>query len=249
MSCFLYYLPAAASATDEILDGLGLAGVLEGARVARPVMNNGPDGGAGLVVTAPCLKWGGVESRIGYYPDKQRWRKAPGGGYWIGYETAARPRRVDLQRDIVIAGHDVRLTDGASWVIPLARRIDGGTNLDCAFSLDDAGEWVETPLAKYDRLREIAGRAWATVLNEKRIEERAAAEMIDETELVELAVEVLSTNYRVGRLEVAELELLTRMRAIEIMAALVDVPALEEFQQEIMRNDAGVELAGKKKEP
>ncbi len=80
---FLYYLP---QQTDRLtLDDLAAAGLryaFESAAFGRRQCRTGPAGNSPGVIAAV-----GDANQIGYFPDKQTWRKVPGTQAWVGMYT------------------------------------------------------------------------------------------------------------------------------------------------------------------
>ncbi len=146
MASFLYYLPKHAGvASLEQLEALGLAYAFE-ARPAFRGLTGGPDGGDGVIV-AEKNTVGDV--LLGYFPDRQTWRKIPrqigqddridrtdpvhpvdpvernpgGGDCWVGmYHGDDRPAPADLARREQLPGYIVPLAGDRSWHVPVCRQ-------------------------------------------------------------------------------------------------------------------------------
>jgi hypothetical protein len=260
MSGFLYYLARGADTAtpaELIAAGLGYAFAGPDSPSLRGC-TGGPDGGRG-VVAALGAQFKGAE--IGYFPDRQNWRRIPEsvrsvapagsvGDVWVGFYTAALPTPEELRRPDALTGHAVELGDGRGWVIPVARahaETDGELVYQCALprcvGLDESGEWSrESVVPRYARLWSVAERWWAEL--GEQIAALAGKEpdadgadgesgglAFDFPGAIDAAIECLATNYRVGPAEVAALGLLTDQNVAEILNAVVDWPTWVAWRQ------------------
>lgn len=245
MAGFLYFLPGqnrGIKIADLVKLGLGYA--FERRMDVRGVPGGGPDGSPGVVIADP-------ESvpDIGYYADRQTWRKIPGSANWVGHGNENRPTAADLQRNQMLDGHWVELADDAEWLVPVARasaeetfegpdgakdsRLSWYQKLPEATSIDEEGNWIrDGVLARYRPLWETAVRWW---------DARSGAAMPDASEqgtvrvtfdfdgLNDAAVLALGANYRVSKIEAAMLGLFDDQCVIRILDALVDWPVIEKW--------------------
>ena len=222
--------------------GLGYAFV--SGRSPAPI-RNGPDGANGVVLVTDGAALG--DKMLGYYPDDQTWQKIPGSVAWVGCYDDARPKPEDLLQPDTLGGHLVRLGDGKEWTVPVARGMseeDGELRWSCALptgvALDDDGNWLRgAPLAKYDRLWELACKWW-DVWNAAAVggEDGKAAEFAFDG-LHDSAVLALQTNYRIGKAEAALLRLFDGSKAVEVLKAVIDWPTIVIWmaEQNAKKND------------
>jgi len=143
MSSFYYWVPGGRpgiTSQDLAAAGLGYAITQPTARGC----DSGPDSQRGVVVCHGENR----DGKLGFFPDKQTWRKIPGKDVWVGWYNDL-PTVEDLARETQITGEWVRLGDGQLWLVPMARRwaamddtLVWDYNLPCKLSLDDDGKWV-----------------------------------------------------------------------------------------------------------
>lgn len=232
MAQFLYFFDNAVGLLPTDIVKAGLGHVLP--RCRKTAVSCGPGGVAGVVAVHS-----GAE--IGYYADKQTWRKR-GPGVWVGvWNELAKPEPEELAIDDQQPGHLVKLRDEREWLAPLAREWDGEQQsfraaVPAGLDLDDEGRWITGAVeARYARLWEIAGKRWAMVSDDK-----SSATVGD---LCDWAVECLQVNYRIDRAEAAMLGLFDSQAraAIAVLDAAIDWPTIREWQKktaELQPNDA-----------
>ena len=205
MSEFYYWLSEARSAPLDALRSAGLGYAVEQQRTARSC-DSGPDGKPGIVV----CHGGNQNGRLGYYPERQQWRRVPGRELWCGYYTESRPTPETLARKSQITGEWLTLDDGHQWLIPKARRwveldeeLLWDYNLPRRMSLTDDGQWTPGDVKpQYERL-------WTMAQAYEQAVQDAFAAASDDTaevrfvfqEINELAVGALQVNYRVSAVE------------------------------------------------
>lgn len=241
MAGLLYYLPGKSEhvvLADLAAAGLGYA--FERELIARGVQR-GPEGqGVGVVVADPRL----TESKLGYWPEKQSWRKVPGLEAWVGFYPDDRPQPVELLRRQVVPGHEVELADGRHWLIPVARAaveeqdeiVGYQSALPETTAIDDNGHWVRGGLLpRYDELWALALRWWDALTKAGADQSAEAAETnrveFDFAGVMDGALIALAANYRIGKADVALLGLFDEQRAIAILNALVDWPTFKRWVQ------------------
>jgi hypothetical protein len=251
---FLYYIPGGAAglstpeAFDLLMEKIGLGGVWGGVGhwANRQVENNGPDGGAGLIV-APYPR-GQESGRVGFYPAEQKWFKRSEKGevrsvkwevgsgkeeknYWLGYFNESRPGPGDLLREGrgIWRTWGVRLRDGNEWEIPIAHA------LPTHRYLGTDGEVKRERLPEFRAYREQLERFLAAYENAVNGD---GTILFDEDELYSLAGEALGLVYHVGLGEVLSLDLLTDNLAFEIAQAGLGI-------QEAVENRRVMELEKK----
>lgn len=207
MAGFLYYLPGVTSyPTREQLVERGIGYAFDGEYAGgKP---RGPDGAEGFLLADPKR----VE-RIGYLKDQQRWVQC--GDVWVGAYTDAIPTPDDLARDEQLGGHWVKLADGRTWLVPVARSYqeqDGELRwfhaLPRTLKRSPDGHWVPGDvLPRYRSLWDLAVRfdvALSAARNEADQDDPRLA-ILRFDDLIESAIEAVQWNYRVGT---AEAELL-----------------------------------------
>ncbi len=144
MSQFLYYNPGQPPADD--LTAWGLSHLGKASELARSGSEvPGPDGGSGRLYAI------NDSVRIRYLPDKQTWRKAPGGKFWAGFDHDARPTPQSLLLADALPGVPVKLLDGNVWDVLQARRYTekGLTHaLPRRLTLDESGKWIQGDVTK-----------------------------------------------------------------------------------------------------
>jgi len=246
MSGLLYYLPGEdpqrpLAVTLQRVGELGLGYAFERRPTPSGVHRDGPDGGRGVIVAD-----GSRVQKIGYYPDRQRWRRMPAQKAWVGLYHDAMPLPEDLARAELLGGRRLTLADGRDWIIPLARAWNDSLEsagwyhaLPRQNDLDDAGRWVAGDvLPRYQRLWTVATGWWdakhaaiAAAVAEGTGDRgqgtgeetvRAEFDFDDFGGLNDAAAYVLGMNYRVGRAEIALLGLLDTSTASRILDAAVD---------------------------
>lgn len=264
MPGFLYYLPSSKPAAAVTLADVRAAGVgyaFDGRCEPRGV-TGGPDGGNGVIVNADG-------ERLGYYPDRQQWRKTPAPHHspltahwpWVGwYLDEPLPGPEDLSRNEQLGGHVVKLGDGREWIVPVARgftETDDGIGwylaLPATLELAESGEWTSGPVEeRYQPLWAIAEAYWEHFSSAVRVAAgKATAQSggeiaFDFQGLPDAAVVALQANYRIGRTEAALLGLFDdkQRKATAVMQALIDWPSWDEIvkkklDQELLHSAAG----------
>lgn len=243
MAGFVYFVPGARTPkdADDTLRKAGAAHVIDGKFETRTGQGPSPEGkpAAGVLV-APIPAVPGEPARTVYEPELQTWQQMPKTACWIGIEKARPPRPVDLVREKVRAGHLVTLAE-QPWMVPLARLLSGAPALPQIVTVDAEGRhdfriggpaaWLwEKACAFWDEWRATESEApaeaftWIGRNSEGGIVTKLA-------NCFDLAIEVLSVNYRLGPGEASLLELITSEGASDVLLAVVDWPALEELEK------------------
>jgi len=204
--------------------------------MSRATLNGPEDCGAGVVFCPQC-----DEMTIGFFPDKQTWQKIPGQeSLWVGFFNDAIPGETDLQRDLMLGGHKVRLGDEETeWLIPAARRFSFKTENDipewfialpCVDKLTSDGTWLPTePRKKYAAVWQIACAYWDIYCG-------SITPQYDQ--LRNMAVVALQCNYRVGPVECSMLGIIDRTSCTDILQALCDIPAFSEYAKKKIQRDS-----------
>jgi len=228
----------------EELRRLGLAHLI-GEPLAWRGCAAGPAGLAGTVLAA-----GAEAQAIGYYPDEQEWREITpalgrdeqAGRCWVGRRRGEAPGPEDLARRVRRAGYEVRLGDGRVWTIPPVRF------LPSKYGLSETGEFLADPLPEYAPLTRQAEALRAEVLEtvHAALERRAEppTRLIQGRQVYELCAAFLAINYRVGIVEVSALGLLNDQTLPALMAAILDLPILDELRAELAEKKSAVCAAG-----
>lgn len=218
MAGFLYFIPDAVSVTLKDLERLGL-GYAFGEQVSSvQVVCDGPGGQQGHIIADDSRV---PSQHIGYYSDRQTWLQIPQSNNWVGLLNDSRPTPRDLLRDDAITGHVLTLADGHEWEVPVAREYspDGYTVcLERQIAIGEDGRPIPGDIVPRD------SRLWA--IAEKMADHIYSIERssLEGEDLIELAVEVLARNYRVGLIELVILSTLTDRLYQPILQALVDYP-------------------------
>lgn len=220
MASFLYYLPGPSPTikpADADAAGLGYLRMRGGFNCART--DSGPDGQHGVVGR---LDAGAVLA------DRARWMRVPDSPAWVGYDPQCLPTPGDLLREKPHDGHWVVLEDGNEWLIPVARYVNGASPLPKRLAYEN-GTWKSGDLLpRYTEFFAAACRFWDTLLGEASEDNQ-----ITFNDEVSLAAEALALNYRVGPVEISLLGLLSTQSESEILKAVVDWPAVEDFKKKV----------------
>ncbi len=240
MSSFLYFLPGGGAGTGQAeFEAAGIGYAWPERPIKRETFK-GPGGNAAGVTIAA----GFDEARVGFFPERQTWVQVPGSPAWCGYYNDELPTPDELARAETIAGYFVKLADGRNWLVPVARAIgEAGWYhvLPRLSTLDADGNWQAGEVVdRYRPLWKLATDWWDT-LAAARIEEKpdgdGARVTFDFQQTHDAASAALATNYRIGKIEASLLGLFDDNVVREILNAVVDLPALEEFAKKKMTPD------------
>jgi len=219
----LYYLPGKPMLTRRRVDDAGLGYLLDGRGGPGPTvaaMSPGPDGLAGAVFTIASRRGHGAPETT--LADKAKWSRIPGTEAWLGVVEDALPGPEDLQRSEIVDGHDVVLGDGFSWRVPVVRLLDGGSSLPRALEWDGLAWRHGDVRPAYRCLWAAALRMWDALAGSN--DDGAPVTL---TEEATTAATAIALNYRVGPAEISALGLLDTHSEVEVLKALIDLPALE----------------------
>jgi len=223
-SRFLYFIEQARAATGETLAAAGLTDVVVGTPTAREsIAGPGPAKRGGVVIAA-----GEYGQDVGFWPDRQTWAPIPGrDGVYVGTTDAEpAPGPGDLERAEMIDGPAVRLADGADWIVPVGRCFPGGTRLPSSMAIGPDGALVTEILPRFAAAGRMADRIWDAIATQAgRPADPEAPTVIDDMEIFEMAVGILSLNYRIGAAEASALRILTTTNILGVLEAFVDWPA------------------------
>jgi hypothetical protein len=223
---FLYYLPNSAKPDAAAK----LAYAFEGAPIQQSVANGPDQAGAGTILADFTLP--GV--LIGYYPERQIWKKIPGMEAWLGTlkDVPSQKGPEQFARTKKLRGELVALGDGNLWQIPTARawtESDGSirwyTALPQARKLDEAGKWTAGDvLAKYASVWDYASK-WFDLRMGVTADAAGTLDLDFQGEN-EACVAALAVNYRLSDFEVSELDLLNSDVVGDVLDALIDYSTL-----------------------
>ena len=231
MAGIVIYLPGRRGADPRMLREVGLGSLLadgDSGPSFADVLENGPDGGAGVL-----LFWDNPLT-----PDRtprltvadNTWQPAkrsgtlPGGRFWLGQETGGIVRPCDLERRTMQPGGDVILEDGQAWHVPVARQ------LPRVLGLDDLGNVSGRVRDEY---KAFFDAAWASI---ERFQLGEGGLQIPYDDGFDFCALALSINYRVNR-DVAD------FLGIIGTAALFEIPKvvceLEELVNHFQKKSVG----------
>lgn len=202
---FLYFVPKRGRLDFEQVKKIGLGYAFEKNPVPCGV-DSGPDSQRGTVLAVS-------DDGIGYYPDKQTWRKIPGleCDAWVGVENDRLPHAEDLARDELVNGDWITDDRDDRWLAPKARRwgeFDGDILWDYSLprrlQLDENGDFVPGDLKpRYQKL-------WGLALDYLEAATLAMSIHPDEDKTLvftferinDLVFGALQLNYRIGPIEI-----------------------------------------------
>lgn len=226
MSDFIYAIENVKTVTARQLEDAGLAGIFGKVEISQRYSTAGPGGECVLFASAD------IDVKLLHFsirspkdkPDEQTWKKGINGKYHIGFYNGSPPTERILQRKKQLAGHEVELADGNKWLVPVARIITGKSALPQSLILGKNGEVFTEALPKYTQFSSKVEKLWEDFSSE--IEGEKKQPKLTFKEQLQLAVEALAFNYRVGMDEVNILKLFTTQNFGEVLAAIIDIPTL-----------------------
>lgn len=227
---FLYYIPGLSAGPDThgaIYRLLGAA--VAGAQLRCANVTSGPgQGGAGLMVAAlpegVVVAAGVVERRLVFCADPARQVWVEGPGYWVGYDVDNRPGPEDLERRNFVSGYPHTCPETGRWVVPLARRVDGRTELDQRIVYLPDRTTELRPVQRYEALCAFAAEHFE-FLSGLESDETGQTVTFDQR-YADVACEALGINYYVGAFELSLLGVLSRDAVMLICGYLCDWPGL-----------------------
>jgi hypothetical protein len=191
--------------------------------VVDEIMGAGPGGQSGTILSAMPVA-GPVPVRIGYYPEFQTWQEV-GENLWMGLDKEYPPTPEDLARRAQFDGYRIN-----GWLVPVLRDPKGGTHLPSRWRYqgDEVVEEVRLEyLGLWQRWAEVAGLFFDADAPE--------AETMPLTRRVDLCLEVLGLNYRVGRFEQNLLDVVEPDNWISILMASVDLPGFRDVFEQVTK--------------
>lgn len=237
MAHYSIYIPQATAPRSDLLDEVGLEGLVRPDDLGPSffqVLQQGPDGGSGFILTWVDPSRPDANPKLGYFPDLQRWEKAPPdperqlpeGRYWFGIETARPPKPEDLARNVTLPGFLVTLADGNDWRLPKAGLLPHRIGI--------GPDGRETQVVK-DQFRRIADRMqWS-------FEDAAAAirgeKLRKPREYRQYVAEMICENYRVNLPLCYWLLLFDESNWWSVANSTVDWQRLIEIEEDLKKNE------------
>jgi len=209
---------------DAIAAGLGYAFIRGEGDPETMLCTAGPGGKRGFVL---CFNPAARPGLVKYEPAEQTWIDA--GGYWVGYWTAEKPSEEAFRREKMLAGEPVKLLDGATWTVPIARSMANGATLPQKLVLgEDKKTWLLADLPKYVELCGDAEKVAELFQGSAADGEHKLS--IDYQVGMAICVKALTINYAVSAVEISLLELFTGDEMWAVLLALIDVPGVMRVQ-------------------
>lgn len=261
MPGFVYFLPGASAAgfTLHAARSAGLAWIAEGpTQLEARGCTQGPGGGSGVTVYDPGIH-GGLS---GYFPDRQRWVKAPavltdGKPVWVGIDgdvDLARYRRKEA-----IRGGDVTLDNGRVIHLPTARQWqdlrDGvllwSCELPSSLAVDDDGSEIRGDVvSRYRPLWDLAMRYESALVRIFQTEDQQTRRELSEqlwpaSDAAQLVHLCLTTNYRFGLPELSAAGLYDQVVRNAAFSLLLDDEGFARLQKKTRETrDSGNSSSG-----
>ena len=222
----LYFLPGAEGPSIDP-EAHGLSHAFEGAPTVMPQEGEGVKG------VLACQRSSG--EGLGYHPDRQEWRTAPGGAYRFGWAQDAPPGPSELMRANPQHGRLVMMADERPWLVPQLRVYsDERLGMTCCLpfkgALTEGGEWTQGEvMPAYRRLDELAERLLDGMVRaeDHTLPAEVRPEKMQTAELLDVVAELLAVNYRVSRVELAALGVLSTDRLVEAARYACDLDTAE----------------------
>lgn len=253
MSGFLYFIPFKTGLQKKDIEEAGLADVMYNIDFIQRHAADGPSKTGGCVCVPKYIDDDSVP-KVGYFPDRQDWAEANGGKYWIGTEIKKPVKPEDLRRGEFIDGYEMKLNDGNTWTIPIARIFDGGTSLDSEIILGPNGELVSEIIPRYVKFGNMAEKIW-NILKKVIISESddIPENQLSNLEIWKICIEALSINYIIGQWGVSKLRLLTKFNQTDILHFIVDYPKMKavsdaQYEAHKKKRSAGTPISSESKD-
>lgn len=206
------------------------------------ITGTGPGGHSGVLLCALPTN-GDAPDRLGYHPAQQTWEEfrefgQPEHAYWVGTDKEHPPTPADLERKTIHGGYKIKLA-GHEWEVPVIRNPAGGTGLPTAWKAGAGGTVTESVRAEWSALFERFGRAlWMF-----HGEDSPYPYAMDRTEALDLCLEAVAVNYRVGLAEQNIMGLIGSESWFPVLAATVDWPTFRDVYEQVA-NKKKARLAG-----
>lgn len=182
----------------------------------RPV-SPGPNNQNGGLLVAPFSNCEPPEFSASEY----LWKKIK--GVDVGIRKNIKPEELAVEN--TVPGYFVELGDGNQWCIPVALLGTPNFSLPQVESMNEEGVWFWDVQEKYRYLTETAKWFWEN-----------DGKALDENQVRNACITLLSINYNVIDIEVAAMGLLTHEAYANMIAALVDKPGLAELAGRSLRS-------------
>jgi len=158
----------------------------------------GPESLTGLILIPKRSADNEPPASILFDAQKQTWIPANSdGSYWIGWVTEDPPHPSWLEKHPMMRFYTVKAGNGTRWEVPAVHSLDRRRcQLPVSYTYDEDGNLQSHITPDNQKLWDQAGKA---------LDHLAGIATLSETEAVNLAVEMLGINYRIGKTEVRAL--------------------------------------------
>ncbi len=253
MPQFMYFLPRDTQAECRNLQELIAAGATHidaSLPFTSNFTNRCPGDVAGSLVTL-ADRFGETPPSPNYDPAKQVWRKATGAKYWVGMDKTSRPTPESLARKKMLQGCPARLQDGNDWIVPVCvpaifqdqMKEAGlppliGRQLPVQMDLSDNDEIVTRLVEAYEGIAERCHAFFSEYVGFNKPPENVSP--VDRfNQKVSLAVELLTLNYHVSRVEVIGLlGCFTSDTWMNVLRAAIEADALDAMFDELEKKES-----------
>lgn len=160
---------------------------------------------------------------VTYDPQSQTWRKI--GPCWIGIRsdyTSESLAKTDHTGAMPAGGYPVTLGDGRTYIIPVALADTPHYQIPWRETLDTAGRIIRDVDPRYESLCRAAAILWDHVSTDAQFS-------MPEDDLRIACATAISVNYRLDLTECLALGLFTSESYQAIVAAILDVPGMEDL--------------------
>jgi len=229
MKGFVYFLPGLTNYVTR--ENMIAAGVGHALTVGNPTSRGtqaGPEGLGGYLA-APT---GPFEAPPLYEPEKQVWQAGPGKKFFVGYWKDSPPGPAALAKDRIIPGEPLPLGDGNTWTVPVAISFAAGrgSTLPRRFVIGADGQsWEMSVEPRFVHLCEHAEEVVAAWLGgEENSTDGSVKVSLDFARSMQMCVDALACNYRVGPIEVSLLRLINTDTRWDILKALIDMITMQQ---------------------
>lgn len=233
----IFFLPGVKALGPGMLAACGLEGTIIQRCQVRETLA-GPEGGGMLISDERDCS---IESFT--FSSDQIWIKRFDTNSWICASGIHKPTPEQLAREVQIPGVDVELIDGRKWRIPVLRQwksdndqLQFDPRLPRLISRSPQGWMVGDVIPKYRSIWNLSLKVGQILFDQ--ITGSANKAELDDTQLVDYAVEVLALNYRVDVHVVSAAELLSSEIAGLILRSSLDWDAMRAFlKNRLSRSD------------